>query len=234
NSTIVLQHPFHVKHFCRFRILKQLKQKKKIKIISIVHDVEELRGLFTKTYYSVEFNQMIALADSLIVHNEVMLDWFVSKGIEKTKLVNLEIFDYLNDKILKPNRDISKKIIIAGNLSKTKSPYIYMLKELKDIEVDLFGINYEQSFESENITYKGAFPAEQVPFELNEGLGLVWDGDKLDECSGATGNYLRYNNPHKLSLYLSSGRPVIVWSKSAEAKFVEENNIGFAVDSLFD
>ena len=49
-----------------------------------------------------------------------------------------------------------------------------------------------------------------------------------------TGNYLRYNNPHKLSLYLSSGLPVIVWKDSAEANFVEKNGVGLAVNSLFE
>ncbi|MCT0193282.1 hypothetical protein EFM10_09625, partial [Lactobacillus helveticus] len=47
-----------------------------------------------------------------------------------------------------------------------------------------------------------------------------------------TGNYLRYNDPHKLSLYLASGIPVIIWKKAAEAKFVEENKVGITVDSL--
>ena len=44
---------------------------------------------------------------------------------------------------------------------------------------------------------------------------------------------VRYNNPHKLSLYLSTGLPVIIWKGVAEAKFVEENKIGFAVDNLY-
>ena len=51
---------------------------------------------------------------------------------------------------------------------------------------------------------------------------------------GRTGNYLRYNNPHKLSLYLSSGLPVIVWKDSAEANFVEKNGVGLTVNSLFE
>ena len=63
-------------------------------------------------------------------------------------------------------------------------------------------------------------------------FGLVWDGESLDECSGIYGKYLLYNNPHKLSLYLSSGKPVIVWKQSALAPFVEENGLGVAVGSL--
>ena len=53
-------------------------------------------------------------------------------------------------------------------------------------------------------------------------------------CSGNTGEYLKYNNPHKLSLYMASGLPVIVWKKSAIAEFVLSNNVGIAVDSIFE
>ena len=35
-----------------------------------------------------------------------------------------------------------------------------------------------------------------------------------------------------MSLYLSSGLPVIVWSESAESEFVEKNKVGFSVSSL--
>lgn len=43
---------------------------------------------------------------------------------------------------------------------------------------------------------------------------------------------MKYNNPHKASLYLSSGIPVVIWRKAALSKFIEENNLGIAVDSL--
>ena len=51
---------------------------------------------------------------------------------------------------------------------------------------------------------------------------------------GTGGLYLKYNNPHKTSLYLSSGLPVIIWSDAALAKFVKINNVGITVDSLSD
>ena len=80
----------------------------------------------------------------------------------------------------------------------------------------------------------GAFPADKVPEQLTEGFGLVWDGDSVDGCTGNTGDYLRFNNPHKLSLYLVSGLPVVIWSQAAEAKFVKDNQVGIVVDSIQD
>ena len=61
---------------------------------------------------------------------------------------------------------------------------------------------------------------------------MVWDGTTPTTCDGIFGNYMKYNNPHKASLYLSSGIPVVIWRKAALSKFIEENNLGIAVDSL--
>ena len=77
-----------------------------------------------------------------------------------------------------------------------------------------------------------------MPDELIKNLtgkyGLVWDGDSIETCSGGKGEYLRINNPHKLSLYLAVGLPVIIWDEAAEADFVLRENVGFAVKSLYE
>ena len=62
----------------------------------------------------------------------------------------------------------------------------------------------------------------------------MWDGDSPHTCSGMYGEYLKKNNPHKASLYLASGFPIIVWSQSALADFVRQNKCGILVDSLFE
>ena len=75
---------------------------------------------------------------------------------------------------------------------------------------------------------------EELPQKIERGFGLVWDGEELDCCSGKFGEYLKYNNPHKLSLYIAAGIPVIVWSKAAVKDFVEREKIGFVVDSVLN
>ena len=70
--------------------------------------------------------------------------------------------------------------------------------------------------------------------KLNQSFGLVWDGDSIETCSNRFGEYLKINNPHKLSLYIAAGLPIIIWSGAAEAAFVRENNLGIIVDSLHD
>ncbi|HFU4011459.1 TPA: glycosyl transferase [Streptococcus suis] len=232
DSVLVLQHPFRRKQYGRFSVLKKLKEKKNVKIISIIHDVELIRNIFSLDFYQEEMNQMIQFAHKIIVHNEVMKEWFIQYGVKPEQLEVLEIFDYLIEDSSNKEVGFSKNVYIAGNLSKEKSPYVYQMGELATVHVKLMGINYETKNQGENVDYLGSFAPDDVPNHLTNGFGLVWDGDSLDTCSGPTGNYLRYNNPHKLSLYLASGIPVIVWSESAEAKFVVDNGLGLTVSSL--
>ena len=127
-----------------------------------------------------------------------------------------------------------RAISIAGNLDINKSAYIAQLGKL-GIIVHLYGPNFSHSLEQyEDIQYHGSFPASEIPNQLNSGFGLVWDGDSPYTCSGMYGEYLKMNNPHKASLYLASGFPMIVWSQSALADFVRKNQCGIIVDSLFE
>ena len=234
DSVLVLQHPFRRNQSNRFATLKKLKEKKNVKIISLVHDVELIRNIFSDKFYQKELNQMLAVAYKIIVHNDKMKQWFIDYGVSSDRLISLEIFDYLNKEPQDKNIHFSKHVQIAGNLKANKSPYAYQLEKLPNLDFDLFGIFYEPKQIPDNVHYHGSFPADEVPSQLNSGFGLVWDGNQLDTCSGPTGNYLKYNNPHKLSLYLSSGIPVIVWKESAEAEFVEKHHLGIVVSSLYE
>jgi hypothetical protein len=68
---------------------------------------------------------------------------------------------------------------------------------------------------------------------MTGGYGLVWDGDSPSTCSGA-GAYLRINDPHKTSLYLAGGLPVITWKDAAIADFIQTEGCGIVVAGLED
>ena len=233
-SVVLIQNPYHAKQLKRNKSLQLIK--KKAKIIAFVHDVEELRAYRYNDYYKREFDLMLEISDILIVHNDVMKNWFVSKGFSAEKIVTLDIFDYLqSDCDENKTPSFEKTINVAGNLDPEKCGYLMGLTKLKNIKVNMFGSNFDQSLSSfDNINYHGSFPADEIPDKLLSGFGLVWDGNGTDACEGDSGNYLRFNNPHKLSLYLSSGLPVIIWSEAAEAKYVKENNVGICIDRLSD
>ena len=233
-SLVFMQHPYHHKQVTRTSVIRKLKSKKAVKYISIVHDVEELREYRYNNYYKHEFSVMLEVADVIIVHNQKMLEWFASNGYPKTRMVSLDIFDYIQDNSYK-HPIFDRSITVAGNLDVQKSRYISELKNLSGVDIHLYGPNFDQSMtECSLIHYHGSFPSSEIPSKLTKGFGLVWDGESITQCNGPSGEYLKYNNPHKLSLYLSSGLPVVIWKEAAEADFVKNNNLGVCVGSLYE
>lgn len=232
NSVVLLQCPFHHNQINRETILKKLKEKKHVKFICAVHDIEKLRAFRYNDYYEREFAFMLEIADVLIVHNEKMKKYLAGCGFPENKMVILEIFDYLNDKENIP-AEFERSITIAGNLDTKKCGYIKELPQLCNTEINLYGPNFDHSLKTaENIHYHGSLPSGEIPFHLNKGFGVVWEGSSIHGCTGDSGQYLRYNNPHKLSLYLSSGLPVIIWKDAAEASFVQKYGVGITVGDL--
>ncbi|RKM60414.1 beta-1,6-galactofuranosyltransferase [Butyrivibrio sp. CB08] len=237
-AILALQHPFRVENRFRDEALVELK-KKGVKIISIVHDVEMIRGLNFSDYYEKEMNFMMDIADAVIVQNDSMKAFFQNRWPSFRPIISLHVFDYLSDSNNERLSEFGTAVKFAGSLEYRKSPFLYKLGELNGVSIQLYGPDFEiERYEMEKcpdgIEYCGAFTPEELPGKLNSGYGLIWDGERLDTCSEGTGKYLSYNSPHKLSLYLASGLPVIVWEGAATAEFVKRNNVGLTINSLFE
>lgn len=237
-SIVFVQNPFKRKHLGRFTILKQLKKIKKCNIISLVHDIEELRVSYYRDYSTIEFEFMKGNSDYFIIHNSCMKEYMIERGFDEESLVELGIFDYGYEADTEDSREDKLEaadVVIAGNLELQKCPYIYKIPNLMNrFSLKLYGPNYEKDIQDEYIEYCGSFPSEEVPRVLDGRFGLIWDGDGTHTCTGDTGRYLRYNNPHKTSLYLVAEIPIIIWEKAALASFVTENGLGITVGSLED
>ena len=236
---LVIQFPIIHHTFFISQLIKQA-QKRGAKFYLLIHDIETLRhaaGSEVKFRHKVRnyFQEKKALmsVDGIIVHNDIMKKVLVGQGVPADKMVSLEIFDYL---ILNfgvqalPQKD--QPIIVAGNLNPAKSGYLYHLPEQP--AYNLYGVGYDESRALKNTTYFGSFMPDDLPAALEGSFGLVWDGDSSETCQGSYGNYLRFNNSHKASLYLASGFPLVVWKESALAHFVLDKQCGIAVDSLHD
>ena len=217
------------------KLIFQILRKKNIHIITIIHDIDYLRGisLGQKGVDGMKKIELSLLRQSeyIICHNKFMMNALRNAGL-KNKLKSLRIFDYLytGDNALTSDED---KVIIAGNLAEQKAGYLYKLKD-QGFKLSLYGSNLASKFQNSNFVYNGSFPPDVLIEHLEGSYGLVWDGDECDTCSGAYGNYLKINNPHKTSLYLAAGLPVIVWKESALYPFVMENEVGFGVNSLYE
>lgn len=214
-----------------FRILpsflKHIRNKKAT--IALIHDLRSIQGSGEEE--NVEEIPLLNNFEYIIAHNQHMADYLIEKGCT-SHIINLELFDYLHDAsrlIQEPKGDGS--IAFAGNL--VKSTFINELLQVKNVKFVLYGNKGDKNFAGiKNVEYKGSLPSEEIVYKLEGDYGLVWDGDSVHTCSGKHGEYLRYNNPHKLSLYIAAGKPVITWKKAAIADFVTEHKIGIVVEDL--
>lgn len=214
--------------------------KRGVKIYFIIHDLDALRfmngqavPLKHRIRMKIQESGLLAAADGIIAHNPVMKSVLVDKGVAEDKIVSLGIFDYLiPDFQEKSGQTKDQPIIVAGNLAQEKAGYLYGLPA--EPAYNLYGVGFDESRALENETYFGSFLPDELPAALEGGFGLVWDGDRAETCSGVFGEYLRYNNSHKASLYLASGFPLVVWKQSALSHFVLEKGCGIAVESLHD
>lgn len=208
--------------------LKKIKRKN-VKLTFLIHDLDSLRGVYTNGE-----REFLSTADVIFAHNPVMVDYLKQNGYSDKEIRSLNIFDYLTKDTV-PGRKAGEKteVVIAGNLKRGKAGYVYRLNEVEgEIQFRLYGPNYDGETQGKNVKYCGQYKPEELPEKLEGGFGLVWDGDDLGACTGVFGEYMKYNNPHKTSLYLASGLPVIIWEKAAMAKYIEKNNLGIAVRGI--
>jgi len=235
NSVLCTQYPNN-----KFRgFILFVAKLKRCKIITIVHDVRTLKGR-TKERES-ELSKIVC-SDVIIVHNESMKTWFIEQNT-KIPIVVLGIFDYVSDEIPTQNLDATVpkpyRIAYAGGFGEGKNSYIFDFDILPHSQyvLKLYGIGFDPAKrkidENESVVfYEGAFPSNQIAHKITADFGLVWDGVSTESCSGDYGAYLKYNNPHKTSLYLLCGLPVIVWNEAAIATFIKQKDLGICIDNL--
>lgn len=227
-DNVILQYPFY-SVFLTKKIIENAKKVTHGKFLIMVHDVETLRVYDGNKQFEKDEMEIFNSADGLIVHNSKMAEWLKQHGVT-VPITILGIFDYRNDCQKNERFEYQKSICFAGNLE--KSTFLKKVK-LNDAKLDVYGPSPAQKYQK-GVTYCGVYTPDDLPNHLNENFGLIWDGDEMSACTGVFGNYMRYNAPHKTSLYLSSGIPVIIWKEAAMAEFVSENEVGIAIENLND
>lgn len=238
---IVMQVPFAC-HTIWFGKVISVLRKRGIRLVLLIHDLESVRlGLtgdvsFAQSQrFRLEESALFSYAQAIVVHNEAMAD-FVSKqmGYPRERLVPLGLFDYLTSCEAPSERpaDDSGSVVVAGNLRRDKAGYVYDVPD--DVDFLYYGVGYEEDPSRPRVRYEGSYPADELPAMLHGGYGLVWDGPEGRTCSGIYGTYLTINNPHKASLYLAAGLPIITWSQAAIARVVRDEGVGLCVDSLYE
>jgi hypothetical protein len=221
NGLVVFQLPLHASIYS---LLLSLLKWRGAATIGLIIDIDGVRdkdeNLLKKEMALFE------KFDSLIVHNAAMAN-LISTDIHSVQLIPIEIFDYPFKGAATPKK-LSKQICIAANFS--KAPFVAELSALNPLQFFLYGTGYNQLKlpVAGNVFYKGVLAPALLPAHIEGSFGLVWDGSSIEKCDP----YLAINSPHKLSLYMAAGMPVIVWENSAVASFVKKEGLGFTVNSL--
>lgn len=202
-------------------------------IITLIHDLDSFRR--RRLTISHEISRLNH-SDSIIVHSERMKAWLYENGI-KAKMEVLGIFDYLSDKQSSEKKLAlpRPRILFVGALSSFHSDFLYKLGcSSRSFDMVLYGNGFEPDKFKGLVDCKGYIKSDDLIATAEGEYGLVWYGSSLKGGVGPEGEYLQYNAPHKLSLYIRCGLPIIIWKKAGLAPFVKENGIGICVSSLLE
>ena len=206
------------------------------KSVALVHDLDSVRfpnGGANNVRAVLADRLLLPRFDFYISHNAAMTDLLVRRGIPGDRVVALGAFDYLAEGHAELVADRPYELVVAGSLDTEKCGYLLELPDaVRRTAVRLYGVQVGPQPEAPNVEYAGAFQPAELVARLRGSFGLVWDGTTAKTCAGRFGEYLRYNDPHKLSLYLAAGMPVVTWRKAAVAPFVKSRGLGVLVDSL--
>lgn len=226
-QTVVIQYPM-LAFDIQLNYIQKLSRHNKV--IFLVHDIQSLRR---EGYAGLEKEiEMLNHAYGLIVHNRFMEDKLKQIGIRVQRYYRLNCFDYLfqgevSDVVRHPG------VVFAGNLE--KSEFLpEMCRQNQNVTFIFYGPGWDAERQVSNVAYCGSFSPDEIPGKLQGEYGLIWDGKTTSYCTGAVGEYTRINNPHKMSLYIAAGIPVIAWNQAAIAEFIQKNQIGITVDQVDD
>lgn len=211
-------------------LLRRL-QRKSCQLIGIVADIDGLKDADEKKMRKdIVF---LSRLSRLIVHNQAMCDWLVAIGC-KAKMAKLEFFDFLQQ----PStaiRGLEKKVVFAGNLSKSRFLLDSSISNLEDIQIDVYGPGLNLNLPlHKNLHFKGTYGPSNLIEKLEGSFGLVWDGDSWPSPGGPLGAYMAYITHHKLSLYILAGLPILIPRMAGAAPLVEQYGIGIVFDNTSD
>lgn len=221
SDIFLAQYPFQMGRYASYQIIKQITSKYQNNII-LIHDIESLRNQSDKTTVAKEIGKFNHFK-FVISHNDKMKQWLKENGCT-SEIVSLGLFDYLGPKLESKKTGNYQRVFFAGNLE--KSGFLYNDSVSSNYEV--YGVGLQNK--KHQFNYRGVETPENLTKVLGKenGFGIVWEGNSTEHSS----NYIKYNDPHKASLYLFCKMPLVVWSQSALADLVKNERLGLVVDNL--
>lgn len=209
---------------------------KKCNVVDFLEDVDFLRNNYSdnKIKHCIEtMNE----CKCIISQNKNMSRELRKRGL-RSQTFELNILDFLSNVVdVEKERNVGEKwsVCYGGNLSSFQSGFIFKLPYCNSVIFNIYGPNLPSKTLPQGCEFKGAFDAENCVGHIEGDWGLVWNGNDIfvDE-NDKKSTYYNFVCPHKLSMYLLCGMPVIVYKESAMADFVIQNKCGIVVNDLND
>ncbi|WP_338352032.1 beta-1,6-galactofuranosyltransferase [Fructobacillus tropaeoli] len=220
-DTVVHQFPTYMSADFEAEWLAAIKDKK-VNYVLLIHDFEPFR--VTKAN-PTEFT-LAQKADLIITHSVAMSQLLAKMGVNQKTIVQ-PLFDYLGPN--PPLASYQKILNYAGTWQ--KAPW---LQDYQGPALKLFGNRPKKWRDWQapaDIKWAGNFEPDDIQNHLDAGFGLLWDSD-FDDLHYQS--YTKINAPHKASLYLKAGLPLVAWNQSHIGRLINANNLGLTISSLDD
>ena len=228
NAIIVFQFPLYAK---MNKLFLHWANRKKLSVICLIADIDGLKSGNNKLL-NQEKKELSGFR-YFIVHNNAMQQW-IDQFITYEKIASLEFFDFLATPF-KGDRKKSFELVFAGNLSKSLflENLDLLMNNSTQLVVNIYGEGMTKNMQVQKmIRYKGVVEPALLPAVIEGSFGLVWDGDGSFGTNDRLAHYMPYISHHKLSLYILSGLPIIVYAKAGSAELIERYGIGITINSL--
>lgn len=226
SDVVFIQYPYNFVHHQIKRICYGIISIKSGSIELLIHDLDSLR------FHNVtKENNILLKAKTIICHTPNMKKYLQNLGVDNYRIKILYLFDYITNSHNTHPTSFGHNVIFAGNLG--KSGFISKLHNIHKVKFLLYGLPQMEFEDNSNVRYMGKFNPNDIS-DIKGDWGLVWDGDSIETCDGLIGEYLAINSSHKLSLYISAQKPVIVWEKSSLKEFIINNHLGISINSLYE
>lgn len=199
------------------RVMNKLKAYQ-IKIVVFVHDVVPL--MFAGNYYLMD--QTVSYynkADVIVVPSQQMLDTLRDHGLTVKKAIIQGMWDHPTQVPMKQAR-LDRKIHFPGDPVR----FSFITKWNYSIPLHLYS-SKQVELPDTVVREPWRFNEELLMDMSQGGFGLVWmdDHDK---------DYQKLYCPYKLASFIAAGIPVFVQRGIANQEIIENNNLGWVVDSL--
>lgn len=189
-----------------------------VRIVIFIHDVVPL--MFAGNYYLMEQTiNYYNLADVIIAPSQTMINSLVAHGLTVKKTLVQGMWDHPTQAPQLPAA-FKKEIHFPG------SPERFSFVKDWQFPVQLHLYAHQEAQLPPQVTKHHYRPDEQLLIEMSQGgFGLIWMDDHDKE-------YQKTYCPYKLGAFLAAGIPVVVQRGFANQELIENNRLGFIVDSL--